>query len=825
MNCKLMPYSERILKMLGKAKRFFCMILLFLCIIGQARPIYAQIEPITRWQFARLINRAAGFDKLAAEPFPDVEEGSLYYTEMMKAKYAGYLTGDETGFVYPERAVSKAEAAVIFVKALGWDASKISVHEKAYEPELEWAASSLEIMKYLGIYSINTYAKEALTEEEAISMAEKLENARDPSGNNPYAVKQVDLKDDFFTYINNSWLIRTKIEDGNSNVSTFTQISRLVDGQIKGILEECLLNQSNYGTQSNEWKMAEIYKMFLNTQARNRLGYSPLQDYIELVMAAETPEDLKMAIEQMNVELGTGYLYNLSVSSDEMDRRKNALYLGGANLGILNDAYYYLSKEEFPQAIRQEYKNYLKSILLLIEPNELEAEKKAEKVFEFEKELAEARATGGTTHDMSSFYNVYSLIDLGKITPKLRMDRMIYDAGYIKANQVIVTNPEEILFLESYFTQEHLEEIKYYLFCNMISHFSSLLSEEISGLYTDFYNRLSGAQGAKSLEAQAIDLVGTYMPDAVSEKFVIRFSSKTAKNDVEKLVKEIIRKYRSRLENNDWLQSATKKEAIVKLDNIGIRVGYPSRWKNYDYLEVKSYRDKGNLVEIYKSIIKEKNKEQIQKLNEPVDRRKWDVTAYETNAYYDVNTNSIIIPAGILQNPIYREDMSKEEKLGGIGVIIGHEISHAFDTIGAQYDENGNIRDWWSAGDYEKFRERAREVANYYSDIEIIDGKTIDGYLTLSETVADLGGISCALEIMKDMQKYNAKEFFETQAKVFRNKARNENVIFSLSFDVHNPMVARVNHTLNMFEEFYKTYGIEPGDGMYIRKEDRVSVW
>ena len=291
------------------------------------------------------------------------------------------------------------------------------------------------------------------------------------------------------------------------------------------------------------------------------------------------------------------------------------------------------------------------------------------------------------------------------------------------------------------------------------------------------------------------------------------------------MVSEIIDNFKNRLDKNEWMSDETKKHAKSKLKNITVKVGYPNEWNDYSSVDIRSYEDGGSLVENIINIYMDQSNRQFSKLNNPVDKGEWSMAAFTVNAYYNPLNNEIVFPAAILQEPFYSQNYSKEKNLGGIGAVIGHELTHAFDNTGAKFNEEGMLENWWTKSDYEEFTKRSQKVINYYSNIEVGDGQHVNGFLTVGENISDLGGVACVLDIAKKSENPNFKELFENYATIWREISTKELKDYLLKNDPHSPKKIRVNGVLSQFEEFYETYDVEKGDKMYIKPEDRLVIW
>ncbi|MDR0268008.1 M13 family metallopeptidase, partial [Paenibacillus sp.] len=302
--------------------------------------------------------------------------------------------------------------------------------------------------------------------------------------------------------------------------------------------------------------------------------------------------------------------------------------------------------------------------------------------------------------------------------------------------------------------------------------------------------------------------------------------TKEAKQDVEQMVKQFIEVYKERIKALDWMSEATKTKATKKLDKMTVKIGYPDQWNDYlKDVSIKPFADGGSLFDNMVAINKAGKKQMIASLGQPVDKSKWAMSTYEVNAYYNPQNNEIVFPAGILQAPFYDIKAKHETNLGAIGMVIAHEISHAFDNEGSAYDENGNAVNWWTSEDFKKFQEKCEQVISYYDHVEVLPGVYNNGKLTLSENIADLGGMAASLQVLSKMEKPDLKAYFEGYATSFRMTMSKETAAYQSTTDMHSANKVRVNRTVSSFPEFYKAYEVTEKDAMYVAPKDRVSIW
>lgn len=637
--------------------------------------------------------------------------------------------------------------------------------------------------------------------------------------------QEVRLKNDFYDAINSEWLTTTKIQDGKSTTSTFDDIEEKVTNQTKDIINQLLIDKDKYKQNSDEKKIINLYNNILNTEARNREGLKPVQKNLDEIKAAKTIDDITKLWANKEILNSTITFY---VERDIKDTETNILYIGTTGLS-LGDPDEYTSPTENTVRNKKLTEDYYNKVLVLSGYTQDEARTKADNMFKFEEMIAPAimgRQEKSTTTDLiDTIYNVYSLDELSNLAPNINLPAIMNSLGIDKSNKIILQNPKWLEAFDKIYTQENLPLIKNYIEIVNLIHASNYLSEDFEKANKEYENSLLGITGSVSKEKDAIDTADSMMGMAIGKIYAERYITKETREDVENITKEIIETYKKRINNLDWMSTSTKKNAIDKLDKLNVKIGYPEDWVDYSKVNIKAYDDGGSLFENTMALRIFANDEIFSKINQPVDKNKDRFTPQTVNAFYSANENSIVIPGGIIQGHFYNPNGTREENLGGIGAIIGHEISHAFDNTGAQYDSNGNLNNWWSEKDYEQFTEKAQKIASFYSQIEALPGEKINGYLTVGENIADIGGVSCLLDILDTMDKPDYKAFFKSYATTWRQITTEEYADYALRIDVHSPNKFRVNGVLPQFQKFYDTYGITEKDGMYVKPEDRLGIW
>lgn len=643
------------------------------------------------------------------------------------------------------------------------------------------------------------------------------------SGNNT-KITDTRKQDDFYNAVNKDWLNGAVIEQGKVSDSAFEEISSKLTEQKKSLINELIANKANYSADSDEKKIINLYENYMNTQARNNeglIGVNFVFQYLRNVRDVNQLKDLE--IHNVN-----NPMINFTCSVDLKDATKHALYISPTAL-TLGDSDEYTKPSADTQHRKDVLSRYCIKILTLSGYNETEAKTKVDNLFKFETMIApyiigkdQASKDEGT---IDKQYNVVTVDELDKMAPNLNMKEQLKNLNIDNANKIILEQPKWLQGLNDMYTNENLELFKDYIEINNLVSVSSYLGENFTNAQAEFSNELLGSNGDRPLEEKAITTVNSLLDMPFGKAYVNKYFDLQIKTNVEDMIKNIVNNYKVRIQKLDWMSDATKANAINKLDKLRIKVAYPDKWDDYSSLDIKSFAEGGSLIENVLNIRKFNQEKDFKKLNLDVDKDEFACSPQTVNAFYDPNSNSITIPAGILQKPIYDLNASKETNYGAIGAIIGHEISHAFDTTGAKFDCDGNLSSWWTLGDYDKFKEKTQKVRDYYNTVKTDDGKTVNGNLTVGENIADISGVACTLDIVKQMDNPNYNDFFESYASIWRMVTTPEYADYCLSFDVHSPNKVRANVVLGQFEEFYKTYGITENDKMYIKPEDRLQIW
>lgn len=628
---------------------------------------------------------------------------------------------------------------------------------------------------------------------------------------------KVRLQDDFYTSINEEWLKNAKIPEGEALYGTFNQISDTNEGNILNILKELSSKQNQKGTP--EQKLADFYKSVVDLENRNKQGVSPIKKYLDLYDNAKNLDELWKADSSVFNETGRSCLVSVSIEIDAKDSNKNILDIRGLTNHLRKHT---IDSEDAQKACEK----FVTKLLELSGENPEKAQIDAKEIVKLEKILSDASLEAQELYDIDKTYNIFSIEELNQLYPNLNISRVLKNMGFKDVKLLEIADVNKFKKSYEYFNEKNFDILKLYAKTSVLIRYGIYLSQDFTDALDDLNKSLFGIEGKKSIEKKAVGTVSGWLEDDLGKIFVQKFFSEDAKKDIENLILKIKLSYKEKIKNTTWLSEKTREKAIKKLDTMKLKIGYPEKWSDeLDKADIKNYKDGGsyfaNICEMQKKIMQKRNKE----LNEPVDKTKWHMSAYEVNAYYNSQNNEIVFPAGILQSPFYDINAPEEQNMGAIGAIIAHEISHAFDSEGSKFDENGNAVNWWTDEDRENFKKRCEKFVDAYDNLEISEGVKSNGKLTLFENIADVGAISCMLDILSKKENPDYKKFFKSWAVSWRMIASPEITSQLSKSDVHSSNKIRTNRTLANFEEFYKTFYIKEGDKMYVAPEDRVKLW
>lgn len=625
------------------------------------------------------------------------------------------------------------------------------------------------------------------------------------------------LKDDFYAFINKEYLDNSRLPPGENTAGGLYDLRALVTQQINAIILE-VANGGGYAPGSREQKIQDFFRSAADMPARNALGAEPLKPYLKRIDSARTMKEFNDIMTQIQRELAIGGSINVLQLTDTRDNKKRALHIQPAVMPSYTAQEYNDPNDKYIAAQLK----YNKAMLVLAGYSEAEAAAQAGATFALEQKLLPYMPSAEEFNDPAKIYMVASFDELQAMFPNLDV------AAYLQALQFQV--PQDFILnapglLEAYgrlMIDENLDLFKADAKLGLLSAFARELSQDFLDAYNEYNVAVTGAaDDVRTPEELAADLVNSTLGDYVDQLYVERHFSAEAKADVERMIQSFIDNYKERVAGLDWMSDKTKRKAIEKLDNMRFFVGYPDQWDDsLDSLDMDPVDFFGNQAQARKLTRALTAAEQFEPKTPGLA-----LPASTVNAYYNQFTNAMAFPAGILQAPFYDVNTTEEENLAGIGTIIAHEMTHAFDNNGAKYDQDGNPGDWWTAEDYAKFQELCDQAAQFYDGWESATGVAVSGSQTLGENIADIGSMACLLDILSHKPDADYDAFFRAYAKSWMKASTRENTEFMAQFDEHGPGNLRTNRVLSNFQIFYDTYGIQPGDGMYVAAQDRVRIW
>lgn len=730
---------------------------------------------------------------------------------------ADVMHGDPDGNLRENDPVTRAEALVMLQRAFGGlpapqgDNARKGYPASNFTDVPAWAQEELADVFAAGI--VAGTSSTTFSPDENVTM-EQL----DKFIHRTYTLFGSNLKDDFYASVNKNWLDSSVIPAGQS--STGTLYEKMYDTEpLNTLIERTVANPVGEDAQ----RIAALYTNILDWDARNTAGIEPIRPYLEAAEAAQSVDEVMAVKKQIAENLAGNALVGFTLSADAKDSTRYTVGFAAFSPSLSKDVYANGGSQ------KDAYLTYIQTLFEIGGADEASAAADAQRIWEMEKELSTHALDRQDYGNVDKTYNVYTMDELKALYPTLDLDDIYAQSGLARSDDQIVVSDVGLLEASpKYFTEEHLADLKAYLRLTILAGYGGMLSQDFQDASDAYQEAFLGISGTLSDEAMATQLVQQYLSDELGRLYAAEYFSEEAKADVEDMVYDFIDIYEDRIRSLDWMSDATKAKAIEKLGALGVKVGYPDEGKWNDYFKgvtLKTADEGGSYFDNVITLLKAQQQMLIEWQGQPVNKDLWPMAAYTVNACYVPSSNEIVFPAGILQAPLYDVNASREENLGGIGYVIAHEITHAFDNNGAKYDKNGNAADWWTAEDYAAFQQLCDEVTAFYDGVEAAPGITCSGALTLSENIADLGAAQCILEAAQRETNPDLEAMFRAMANTWCSTMPRETAAYYTTVDVHAPDKLRANRVLQTLDAFYTTFGITEGDGMWIAPEDRVAIW
>ncbi|MDY3618539.1 M13 family metallopeptidase [Agathobaculum sp.] len=727
------------------------------------------------------------------------------------------MHGDEDGDLNVDAPVTRAEALAMLNRAFGGLPAPVGDNaRKAYPASNftdipDWAREELKPVFAAGIVAGTSGTTASLSDTVTAGQLQKFIQR-------VYALLGSNFKDDFYATVNKTWLDSSVLKSGTPISGTLYDLMFDTEPLTK-LIKQAIQAPKN----EDEKRISALYHNIMDWDARNAAGLAPIQPYLDAVQNAKTLDDLMAIKHKMADELASNILIGFGLTTDAKDSTQYTLAFSTFSPSLTKEIY-----AEDGGAKKDAYLTYVQTVLQIAGQDEASARADANRFWEMEKALSPNRLDQQEYGDIDKIYNVYTMEQLKALFPHVDLDAVFADSGLAFSDKIIVADTKLLEATASYFDDAHVEDLKLLMRVSLLISFGNYLSRDFWDASDAYQTAFLGTEGSLSDEETATQLIQALLSDELGHLYVKAYFSEKAKADVEDMVHDFIKIYKERIQKLDWMSDATKKKAIEKLDTMGVKVGYPDDGKWNDLLRgvtLKTKAEGGSYFDNMITIAKANKQLLIDWQGKPVDKGLWPMSAYTVNACYMATNNEIVFPAGILQPPMYDVNASREENLGGIGYVIAHEITHAFDNNGAKFDKNGNATDWWTAEDYAAFQKLCDQAVSFYDGVESAPGIPCNGTLTLSENIADLGAAACILEATKMESNPDLETLFRTMARTWASTMPRETAVYYAQIDVHAPDKLRGSRVLQSLDDFYEVFDIQPGDGMYLPPEDRLSIW
>ena len=633
------------------------------------------------------------------------------------------------------------------------------------------------------------------------------------------AVNNELIKDDLYEAVNGEWLKTAKIPDDKPATGGFNDLVDEIDKQLMDDFDAYAAGKEK-SDDSRFNEMIKLYRLAKKFDWRKKVGPQPLKRMLASVENLNSYEDYQSQWKNW-ILAGMPSPISFDIDADMKNATVYALFASSPSLILPDKSYYEAEKKAQHDQLLQLWSSMVEALMDKLGYSKEEAKKIIDDAIKFDALLAPNVKSAEEAADYSKMYNPQTVAELASATDQLDIAAIIKQLVGEEPEKIIVTEPEYFKALNK-ILQDNFELFKNWALIRLIRENASYLDDEMREINGRYGRALSGSKKPVSQRKFAFYLARDMFSQVAGDYYGKKYFGPQAKADVHHMVEQMIKVYKGRLTNNQWLSKDTRDKAILKLDKLGIQVGYPDKIPAlYDQFKVD---EEESLIANLNQLIVTANKELFSRWNTPVDRMRWEMSAATVNAYYHPFKNIIVFPAAILQAPFYSLKQSSSQNYGGIGAVIAHEISHAFDNNGSLFDEFGNLNNWWTDEDSAHFKQLAQKMIDEFDGIPFA-GQKVNGKLTVSENIADAGGLSCALEAAKTEADFNAQEFFINWATIWRMKATEQYMQLLLSIDVHAPQKLRANIQAENLDDFYTAFDIKPSDEMYRAPEDRVHIW
>jgi len=632
--------------------------------------------------------------------------------------------------------------------------------------------------------------------------------------------------DDFYNYVSGSWMKTTKIPADKPAWGSFYMLMEKTDEQCLSILDDLLKKEYPQGSEGA--KIQILYKEYISWDKRNADGLKPLEMYFQKIDAIHSLNDLQNYLQETTSKRAN-HICPVGVYTDMKNSKMNAVYLGNFALGLGKD-YYQKENPSNTEALAK-YQDYVTDIFKILKdpfPQE-----KAKQIVAFEKNIAKYMLTSEEENNPNLSYNPITTKELSTLVRNLNLPQLLEKVG-VHTERVILTEIGLYKHYDTFINEKNLPLIKDYLKYKLVTLNSNYLTQELNDLTFNFYNKyLMGQQEQRPMDKRALELINGILGEAFGKLYVEKYFPEKAKKEMLTLIDYLKKSFAQHIKNVTWMSDATKEKAMEKLHKFSVKVGYPDKWEDYSKLTMNP---EVSLFENITQVAQWAFQKALDKVGKEVDKTKWVLPPQTVNAYYDPTNNEIVFPAGILQPPFFSFEADPAVNFGGIGGVIGHEMTHGFDVSGAEFDADGNLQNWWAPTDKENFQKATEALAKQYDQYEPVKGIFVNGTMTNVENIADLGGVNIAFDALQMYLKDHGtvgkisgftqeQRFFLAWASVWRTLSTDQYMTNQVKVDPHSPDYLRAFAPLTNIDAWYKAFDIKEGDKLYRKPEQRIKIW
>ncbi|MFP4017611.1 MAG: M13 family metallopeptidase [Bacteroidales bacterium] len=644
-----------------------------------------------------------------------------------------------------------------------------------------------------------------------------------------YINENVDPGDNFYKFANEGWEEAHPLPSDESRFGSFDLLDKETKKKVRTILEECA--NGEFDKNSNEHKIGTLYSLGMNTEKINKQGIEPILPDIRKINNLKNIEDVQKQITHFH-KYSIGSTFSFYASADAKDSEMMIAQLSQGGLGM-SDRDYYTKDDERTKEIRSNYREYIAKIFELADYNKEKAKNASDKIMEIETRLAKSSMTRLEMRNPHNTYHKFQLDEIKQKFPDFDWENYFDELNIEAPKEINVRQPDFFAEANTMLEEIPVEDWKTYLKWNLLNSSAPYLTDDFVQTHFDFYGKvMQGTEEMRERWRRVLDVTNSSLGDAIGQKFVEKHFPPEAKEKMEVLVENLRKAFAQRIETLEWMDGETKKKALAKLDVMNTKIGYPEKWKDYSDLEI----DESSYIANVRASKKFNKQYQLNKIGKPVDKDEWFFPPQTVNAYYAPSLNEICFPAGILQPPFFYLDGDDAVNYGAIGAVIGHEMTHGFDDQGRQYDKEGNLNDWWTKEDSEKFEKKTQILVEQYNEKTVLDTVKADGELTLGENIADLGGLSIAHTAFKNAtsnkelpEKINGytpeQRFFLAWARVWAQNIREKEMLRRTKEDVHSLGIHRVNGPVINMENWYNAFSVDEDNELYLPEDKRAKIW